>query len=95
MNYLSSLSDDLNPLSGGNVLLYWFWLMIYCVTLVAAWRARRSMTRFLCFVLNQIIGVGLFMSWSETRALMATFWLPTLLMSVAVIGTTFYVTREN
>jgi DMSO reductase anchor subunit len=95
MDYMSSLIDDLNPLSRGNILLYWFWLMVYSATFVAAWRARRSMTRFLCFVLNQIMGVGLFMSWSLTKGLMETFWLPTVLMSVAVIGTTFYITREN
>jgi hypothetical protein len=95
MSYLSSLIDNLNPLSQGNILLYWFWLMIYSGTFVVAWRARRSMIRFLCFVLNQIMGVSLFISWSMTKVLMTTFWLPTLLMSLAVIGTTFYVTREN
>jgi len=95
MNNLSSLIGDLNPLSQGNVLLYWFWLMIYSVTLVATWRAHRSMTRFLCLVLNTIMGVNLFISWSITKVLITTFWLPTLLMSLAVIGTTFYVTREN
>jgi hypothetical protein len=95
MDSLSSLIDDFNPLSQGNILLYWFWLMIYSVTLVAAWRARRSMTRFLCFILNTIMQVGLFISWSMTKVLMTTFWLPTLLMSLAVIGTTFYITREN
>ncbi len=95
MDYLSSLIDGLNPLSRGNILLYWFWLMVYSATFVLAWRGRRAMTRFLCFFLNQIMQLGLFMSWSLTTVLMATFWLPTLLLSVAVIGTTFYITRED
>ena len=95
MNNLSSLIDGLNPLSQGNILLYWFWLMASSATLVAAWRARRYMTRFLCFVLYEVMQVGLFMSWSVTKALMTTFWLPSLLMSVVVIGTTFYITSEN
>jgi hypothetical protein len=95
ISQIQSLYDQLNPFSTGNIILYYAWLMIYSATLVATWRAHRSATRLLAFLLNQVMQIGVFLSWSLTIVLAATFWLPSLLLSIAVIGTTFYVLRER
>jgi hypothetical protein len=95
ISQIQSLYDQLNPFSTGNIILYYAWLMIYSATLVATWRAQRSATRLLAFLLNQVMQIGVFLSWSLTIVLAATFWLPSLLLSIAVIGTTFYVLRER
>ena len=95
VSQLQSIYDQLNPFSTGNIILYYAWLLIYSTTLVATWRARRAGTRFLAFLLNQVMQVGVFLSWSLTVVLAVTFWLPSLLLCIAVIATTFYVLREQ
>ena len=95
IHQIQSLYDQLNPFSTGNIVLYYVWLMVYSTTLVATWRAQRAPTRFLAFILNQLMQVGVFLSWSLTVVLAATYWLPSLLLCIAVVATTFYVLGER
>jgi hypothetical protein len=85
--------DQMNPFNTGNLVLYYTWLVIYSATLIAAWRAHGVKTRFVCFVINQALQIGVFMSWSLTVLLAVTYWLPTLLTFVAVVAVTFYFLR--
>ena len=87
--------DELNPFNTGNLILYYTWLVIYSATLVASWRAHGVKTRFVCFVLNQVLQVGVFMSWSLTLLLAVTYWLPSLLTALTVILLTFYFLRAR
>ena len=95
LSQFQSLYDELNPFSTGNLVLYYAWLMIYSATLIASWRAPSAGARLLAFILNQVMQVGVFLSWSLTVILAATFWVPSLLLSIAVAATTFYVLRER
>jgi hypothetical protein len=85
--------DQMNPFNTGNLILYYTWLVIYSATLIAAWRAHGVKTRFVCFVINQALQIGVFMSWSLTVLLAITYWLPSLLTFVAVVAVTFYLLR--
>lgn len=85
--------DEMNPFNTGNLVLYYTWLVIYSATLIAAWRAHGVKTRFVCFVVNQALQIGVFMSWSLTVLLAVTYWLPSLLTFVAVVAVTFYLLR--
>ena len=95
LSQIQSLYDQLNPFSSGNLVLYYGWLVAYSITMVATWRARRTWTRFVCFVGNQLLQVGVLLSWSLTVLLALTYWLPTVLIFVAVAATTFYVLRAR
>ena len=85
--------DEVNPFNTANLVLYYAWLVLYSATLVAAWRAHGVKTRFVCFVINQALQIGIFMSWSLTILLAVTYWLPSLLTFLAVIAITFYLLR--
>jgi hypothetical protein len=85
--------DQMNPFNTGNLVLYYTWLVIYSATLIAAWRAHGVKTRFVCFVINQALQIGVFMSWSLTVLLAVTYWLPSLLTFIAVVAVTFYLLR--
>jgi hypothetical protein len=92
---IQRIYDEVNPFSTGNLILYYTWLVIYSATLIAAWRAHGVKTRFVCFVVNQALQIGVFMSWSLTVLLAVTYWLPTLLTFLAVIAITFYLLRAR
>ncbi len=92
---IQRLYDEVNPYSTANLILYFAWLVGYSMTMVAAWRARSVWTRFICFVLNQALQVGIFMSWSLTLLLALSFWLPTLLVFAGVVSSTYYVLRAR
>jgi hypothetical protein len=99
MDFLSvqiqRIYDEVNPFRTGNLVLYYIWLVLYSFTLIAAWRAHGVRTRFACFVVNQALQIGVFISWSLTVLLAVTYWLPSLLTFVAVVGIAFYVLRER
>jgi hypothetical protein len=90
---LQRIYDEINPFSTGNLVLYYVWLVTYSATLIAAWRAPGVKTRFVCFVVNQALQIGVFMSWSLTVLLAVTHWLPTLLTFLAVVAVTLYLLR--
>src|SRR5215470_18619850 len=93
VSQVQRIFDQMNPFNTGNLILYYTWLVIYSTTLIAAWRAHGVKTRFVCFVVNQALQIGVFMSWSLTVLLAVTYWLPTVLTFVAVVAVTFYLLR--
>ncbi len=87
--------DQLNPFSLPNRITYFTWLTLYSFTMVVVWRARRSWVRFICFLLNQLLSVGVVISWSLTLLLAYTYWLPSALVVVGVSGGSLYLFREK
>jgi hypothetical protein len=82
--------DQLNPFSPGNIIFYFVWLVLYSFSLVAVWRSHRSWIRLICLILNQVLSVGVLISYSLTLLLAYTYWLPTALVFFGVAGVTFY-----
>jgi fumarate reductase subunit C len=87
--------DQLNPFSLGNLVFYFVWLTVYSFTLVAVWRSGRAWARFVCFVVNQVLSVGVLISLTLTALLAYTYWLPSALVFLGVGGTTFYMLRRR
>jgi hypothetical protein len=85
--------DQLDPFSLGNRIVYFCWLGLYSFTLVVVWRSRHSWVRFLCFLLNQILSVGVVISWSLTVLLAYTYWLPSAVIFVTIAGAALYLFR--
>ncbi len=80
-SFLDRLIDQLNPLSSGNLLLYFVTVFVYSYTSVAVWLARRSSWRFLCFIINQIFSFGVFVSWTVAVVISITYWRYALAMA--------------
>src|SRR5437667_3018256 len=91
----SRFLDQLNLFSLGNIVFYFVWLTIYSFTLVAVWRSHRAWLRFICFVINQVLSIGVLISWSLTALLAYTYWLPSALVFFGIGGTTFYLLRRR
>ena len=91
----SSFIDQLNPYSLGNRVFYFVWLVLYSFSLVAVWRSHHSWVRFVCLILNQLLSVGVLISYSLTLLLAYTYWLPTALIFFSVAGATFYLFRRR
>ena len=87
--------DRLNPFSLSNLVFYFAWLAIYGFTLVAVWRSHLAWVRFVCFVINQVLSIGVLISWSLTVLLAYTYWLPSALVFLGVTGSTFYLFRRR
>ena len=87
--------DQLDPFSLGNLVYYFTWLTIYSVTLVAVWRSHRAWLRFICFVINQVLSIGVVISYTLTALLAYTYWLPSALVFFGAGGTTFYLLRRR
>jgi|ERR1041385_3667682 hypothetical protein len=91
----TSLVDQLNPFSLGNLIFYFGWLTLYTFSLVAVWRSHRSWVRLICLVLNQILSVGVLMSYSLTLLLAYNYWLPSALIFLGVASMTFLLFRRR
>lgn len=91
----TSLVDQLNPFSLGNLIFYFTWLTLYTFSLVAVWRCHRSWVRLICLVLNQILSVGVLMSYSLTLLLAYNYWLPSALIFLGVASMTFFLFRRR
>lgn len=91
----TSFFDQLNPFSLGNLVFYFVWLTIYSFTLVAVWRSHLAWVRLVCFVVNQVLSVGVLISWSLALLLAYTYWLPSALDFLGIAGTTFYLLRRR
>ncbi len=91
----TSLIDQLNPFSLGNLIFYFTWLTLYTFSLVAVWRSHRSWVRLICLVLNQILSVGVLMSYSLTLLLAYNYWLPSALIFLGVGSMTFVLFRRR
>jgi|SRR6185369_11616838 len=72
--FLDRLIDQLNPLSSGNLVLYFVTVFVYSYTSVAVWLARRASWRFLCFLINQLFSFGVFVSWTVAVVISFTYW---------------------
>jgi hypothetical protein len=92
---LAGFFDQLNPFSLGNLVFYFAWLAIYSFTMVAVWRSHRAWVRFICFVINQVLSIGVLISWSLTVLLAYTYWLPSALVFLGVTGSTIYLFRRR
>ena len=79
--FLDRVIDQLNPLSSGNLLLYFVTIFVYSYTSVAVWLARRASWRFLCFIVNQIFSFGVFVSWTVAVVITYTYWQYSLAMA--------------
>ncbi len=90
---IQDVFDQLDPFSFGNRIVYFCWLALYSFTLVAVWRSRHSWVRLLCFVLNQVLSIGVVISWSLTVLLAYTYWMPSAAMFVTIAGGTLYLFR--
>jgi hypothetical protein len=91
----TSLVDQLNPFSLGNLIFYFTWLTLYTFSLVAVWRSHRSWIRLICLVLNQILSIGVLMSYSLTLLLAYNYWLPSALIFLGVASMTFVLFRKR
>ncbi len=91
----TSLVDQLNPFSLGNLIFYFTWLVLYTFSLIAVWRSHRSWVRLICLVLNQILSIGVLISYSLTLLLAYNYWLPTVLISLGVAVLTFFLFRRR
>lgn len=91
----TSLVDQLNPFSLGNLIFYFTWLTLYTFSLVAVWRSHRSWVRFICLVLNQVLSIGVLISYSLTLLLAYNYWLPTALIFLSVALVTFLLFRRR
>lgn len=92
---LTGFFDQLNPFSMGNLVFYFAWLVIYSFTMVAVWRSHRAWVRFICFVINQVLSIGVLISWSLTVLLAYTYWLPSALVFLGVTSSTIYLLRRR
>lgn len=85
-----AMVDQLNPLSKGNVTLYFVWLTLYIVTATAVWRAERRWLRGICFLLNQVFSVGVLISLLNVVVPAIFFWAESLAAAAAAfVGTAF------
>ena len=66
--------DQLNPLSDGNVTLYFVTVFVYVYTFVAIWLARFAAWRLFCFVFNQLFTFGVFSSWATAVIITYEYW---------------------
>jgi hypothetical protein len=72
--FLDRIIDQFNPLSPGNLVLYFVTVFVYSYTAVAVWLARRASWRFLCFIVNQVFSFGVFVSWTVAVVISVTYW---------------------
>ena len=84
--WFTGFFDQLNPFSTGNIVYYFTWLTVYSLTLVAVWRSQRAWVRLICFVINQVLSIGVAISYVMTALLAYTYWLPSVLVLVGVAG---------
>jgi hypothetical protein len=82
MDFFNRVVDQLNPLSDGNVVLYFITVFVYVYTFVAVWLARHAAWRLFCLVFNQIFSFGVFSSWATAMVITYTFWRYALAMAV-------------
>ena len=77
MDFATRLVDQLNPLSDGNVVLYFITVFVYVYTFIAVWLARHAAWRLFCLVFNRVFSFGVFSSWATD-----TYWRYALAMAV-------------
>jgi hypothetical protein len=93
--FFTGFFDQLNPFSQGNLAYYFSWLTIYSFTMVAVWRSQRAWVRFVCFLVNQVLSVGVAISYVLTALLAYTYWLPSAFVLFGVGGLSFYLFRRR
>lgn len=76
------LVDQLNPLSEGNLVLYFVTVFVYVYTFIAIWLARHAAWRLFCLVFNQIFSFGVFSSWATAMVISYAYWRYALGMAV-------------
>lgn len=82
MDYLSRVIDQANPLSDGNVALYFVTVFVYVYTFISVWLARSAAWRLFCLVFNQIFSFGVFSSWTAATFITYTYWRYSIAMAV-------------
>lgn len=90
-----AMVDQLNPLSKGNVTLYFVWLSLYVITATAVWRADRRWVRGICFVLNQVFSVGVLISLLNVVVPAIYFWVESIATAVVAFACTAFLCRRR
>jgi hypothetical protein len=90
-----AMVDQLNPLSKGNVTLYFVWLTLYIVTATAVWRAERRWVRGICFVLNQVFSVGILISLLNVVVPAIYFWMESIATALVAFVCTAFLCRRR
>jgi hypothetical protein len=85
MDFATRLVDQLNPLSNGNVVLYFITVFVYVYTFIAIWLARYAAWRLFCLVFNQIFSFGVFSSWATAVVITYTYWRYAIGMAVFAV----------
>ncbi|MGH6930886.1 MAG: hypothetical protein ACREEE_00475 [Dongiaceae bacterium] len=95
VNTVTGVFDQLNPFNAGNLLVYFTWIVIYTFTWMAIWRSRAPWLRFVSFVVNQLLSVGIVLSWTLTGLLAYTYWMQSLAAFVVTACVGFYAFRRR
>ena len=80
--------DTINPFSLNNIVIYFVWLVVYTLTVMAIWRSDRRWVRLVCLILNQFFSIGIVVSYTVTLVLAVTYWKASLavFLVTAVLG---------
>jgi len=92
---IKSIFDTLNPFNTGNLVIYFAWLVVYIFTLVAIWRSNSRIVRLVCFLTNQLLSVGVILSWTLTALLTYTYWIASLGTVVIALVLAWWTFREK
>ncbi|WP_119458747.1 hypothetical protein [Rhodospirillaceae bacterium SYSU D60014] len=87
--------DQLNPFSLGNLILYFAWLIIFTFTGIAVWRSGIPWLRLICFLVNQVVSVGVLLSWTLTGLLAYTYWWESVSVFAATAAGSLYLFRTR
>lgn len=96
-SFMTGVFDKLNPYNEANLILYFSWLVLFAFTTVAIWRSRRGWFRLLCYLLNQVFGIGVILSYSLVVVIAYRYWHASLaaLAATVVLSLWFFRTRRG
>lgn len=87
--------DQLNPFGLGNLILYFAWLIIFTFTGIAVWRCGVPWLRLVCYLINQVVSVGVLLSWTLTGLLAYTYWWESVGVFAGTAAGAFYLFRPR
>ena len=87
--------DQLNPFSLGNLILYFSWLVIFTYTGIAVWRCATPWLRLISYLVNQVVSVGILLSWTLTALLAYTYWWESVAVFACTAAGSLYLFRTR
>ena len=84
--FLARLIDPSDPFASANITLYFAALFVYVFTALSIWASGNWAWRCACFLINQIVTIGLIVCWSLVGPITGRLWPFALAMMVVAIA---------